>query len=326
MGELGSRLIRVREARGLTLEDAERDTRISRRYLDALEAEQFEVIPAPVYARGFLRSYSQYLGLDPMEMLALFPREGDELDQAPIGTNGGPSARPSMQSPVSPVSPSRPAWRRPQRPPSRRNEAGIGETPLKEPARRQDPPPQRPGTRQPPSAVGPMIGGPPQPRPGPSAEPMIGVDIGLPTPAHRINVNPAAQARGFTVLFIAIAAVVAVVLVALLISNLGGSDAPPGTTGSRTTTGTGLTPASSLTQTAAAGQAAGATVAAGKVPNVKGQNASQAKQTLESAGYVVKESRKKDDAARGTVVDQAPSGDFPLAAGQSVIIVVSDGP
>ena len=51
MGELGSLLTRAREARGLTIEDAERDTRISRRYLFALEAEQFDVIPAPVYAR-----------------------------------------------------------------------------------------------------------------------------------------------------------------------------------------------------------------------------------------------------------------------------------
>src|SRR5258706_6656387 len=76
MGELGSLLSRQREARGLTLDDAERDTRISKRYLQALESEQFEVIPAPVYARGFLRSYSQYLGLDPQEMLSLFPREG----------------------------------------------------------------------------------------------------------------------------------------------------------------------------------------------------------------------------------------------------------
>ena len=71
MGELGSLLTRAREARGLTLEDAERDTRISRRYLQALESEQFEVIPAPVYARGFLRSYSQYLGIDPQEALAI---------------------------------------------------------------------------------------------------------------------------------------------------------------------------------------------------------------------------------------------------------------
>src|SRR6185312_8812415 len=107
MSELGTWLIRAREARGLTIEDAERDTRISRRYLQALESEQFEVIPAPVYARGFLRSYSQYLGLDPAEMLALFPRD----DQPPaqhsaqhsvIGGNRRPqSAAPQRQAPQS---------------------------------------------------------------------------------------------------------------------------------------------------------------------------------------------------------------------------------
>ena len=72
---IGGELTRAREARGRTLEDAERDTRISQRYLQALEDERFDVIPAPVYARGFLRSYAQYLGLDPGPLLARFPRE-----------------------------------------------------------------------------------------------------------------------------------------------------------------------------------------------------------------------------------------------------------
>jgi len=80
---IGERLIQARDERGLSLEDAERDTRISRRYLQALEDETFDVIPAPVYARGFLRSYSQYLGLDTAQLLARIP------EQAPAG---GPSA------------------------------------------------------------------------------------------------------------------------------------------------------------------------------------------------------------------------------------------
>src|SRR3972149_4671193 len=98
MSELGSRLVRARESRGLTLEDAERDTRISRRYLQALESEQYEVIPAPVYARGFLRSYSQYLGLDPQEMLTLFPREED-----PAYANVQVPSRASRENPLSAV-------------------------------------------------------------------------------------------------------------------------------------------------------------------------------------------------------------------------------
>ena len=113
MTGIGERLVRARETRGLTLEDAERDTRISRRYLQALESEQFEIIPAPVYARGFLRSYSQYVGLDPQEMLALFPREPGM--PAPREEEGPPS----HENRISSVSASRPAWQ-PQGAPSTR--------------------------------------------------------------------------------------------------------------------------------------------------------------------------------------------------------------
>jgi transcriptional regulator with XRE-family HTH domain len=70
---LGEMLQRARQARGLTLEEVERDTRISRRYLAALENENFGLLPAPVYARGFLRTYARYLGLEPANLLPLFP-------------------------------------------------------------------------------------------------------------------------------------------------------------------------------------------------------------------------------------------------------------
>jgi cytoskeletal protein RodZ len=48
-------------------------TRIPRKYLDALELENFGILPAPVYARGFLRSYAQYLSLNPDDLLPFFP-------------------------------------------------------------------------------------------------------------------------------------------------------------------------------------------------------------------------------------------------------------
>lgn len=70
---LGETLQRARQARGITVDDAERATRIPRRYLEALEQENFSILPAPVYARGFLRSYSGYLGLDPASLLPFFP-------------------------------------------------------------------------------------------------------------------------------------------------------------------------------------------------------------------------------------------------------------
>src|SRR3990172_6983057 len=70
---LGETLQRARQPRGITVEDAERATRIPRRSLEALEQENFAILPAPVYARGFLRSCSGYLGLDPAELLPFFP-------------------------------------------------------------------------------------------------------------------------------------------------------------------------------------------------------------------------------------------------------------
>ncbi|MGD9892212.1 MAG: helix-turn-helix domain-containing protein, partial [Dehalococcoidia bacterium] len=76
---LGRILAETREARGVALEDVERETRIARRYLLALEEEDFGAFPAQVQARGFLRVYAQYLGLDSAEMLALFPNDsGDD--------------------------------------------------------------------------------------------------------------------------------------------------------------------------------------------------------------------------------------------------------
>jgi cytoskeleton protein RodZ len=62
--EIGSSLREARSRRGLALPQVERDTHIRGRYLTALEEEQFDVLPAPAYVRGFLRTYAEYLGLD----------------------------------------------------------------------------------------------------------------------------------------------------------------------------------------------------------------------------------------------------------------------
>jgi hypothetical protein len=55
--ELGKALAEARTARGLSLLDVERDTRISSKYLKALEEARLELLPAPVYARAFMRTY-----------------------------------------------------------------------------------------------------------------------------------------------------------------------------------------------------------------------------------------------------------------------------
>ena len=72
MGTFGDTLRQAREDLGASLDDAERETHVHRRYLEALEREEPNALPAAVYTRGFIRTYSQYLGLNPDSMLDLF--------------------------------------------------------------------------------------------------------------------------------------------------------------------------------------------------------------------------------------------------------------
>ncbi len=72
MWTLGETLRQARLDKGVSLADAARDTRIRRAYLEALESEDGAALPAAVYTRGFLRTYAEYLGLNPQAMVDLF--------------------------------------------------------------------------------------------------------------------------------------------------------------------------------------------------------------------------------------------------------------
>jgi hypothetical protein len=62
--EIGNSLREARLRQGLDFSEIEQSTKIRGKYLRALEDEQFEVLPAQTYVKGFLRSYADYLGLD----------------------------------------------------------------------------------------------------------------------------------------------------------------------------------------------------------------------------------------------------------------------
>ena len=62
--EIGSSLREARMRRKLELSQIEQDTRIRAKYLTALEDDRFDALPGVAYARGFLRTYADYLGLD----------------------------------------------------------------------------------------------------------------------------------------------------------------------------------------------------------------------------------------------------------------------
>jgi cytoskeleton protein RodZ len=72
MDSFGEKLRESRESQSYTLDQIARDTRISKRYLQALEEEDFSIFPGETYLIGFLRNYTQYLGLDAGEFISLY--------------------------------------------------------------------------------------------------------------------------------------------------------------------------------------------------------------------------------------------------------------
>ena len=68
-GSFGDWLRRQRELREISLRDIADRTKISLRYLEAMEADRFELLPAPIFAKGFLREYARYVGLSPDDVV-----------------------------------------------------------------------------------------------------------------------------------------------------------------------------------------------------------------------------------------------------------------
>ena len=66
---LGEFLRRERELRHISLDDVAERTKISRRYLEAIEEGRYDRLPGETFVRGFIRSYAQSVGLDPEDTL-----------------------------------------------------------------------------------------------------------------------------------------------------------------------------------------------------------------------------------------------------------------
>jgi cytoskeleton protein RodZ len=71
----GDHLKREREMRGVSLEEISAATRISTRFLEALESDQWDQLPGGVFNRGFIRSIARFLGLDEDTLVAEYALE-----------------------------------------------------------------------------------------------------------------------------------------------------------------------------------------------------------------------------------------------------------
>jgi cytoskeleton protein RodZ len=77
--ELGSLLREAREAKGLTLAEAQQATRINSSFLEALEDGRYDLLPTQVHVRGYLRNYAKYLELDPKPLLDRYELNKDNF-------------------------------------------------------------------------------------------------------------------------------------------------------------------------------------------------------------------------------------------------------
>jgi cytoskeleton protein RodZ len=98
MPALGERFTAAREARGLSVSDVAEQIRIRSVYLDAIEKEDWGAIGAPVYVRGFLRTYARFLGLDAEQIVAEFNL--GEAERGPIVPTRGSIVDPDYGRPA----------------------------------------------------------------------------------------------------------------------------------------------------------------------------------------------------------------------------------
>lgn len=70
MADIGDKLKSAREAKGLSIQDIEKATKIQSRYLEAIENNEFDKLPGDFYVRAFIRQYAQVVGLDGKELLS----------------------------------------------------------------------------------------------------------------------------------------------------------------------------------------------------------------------------------------------------------------
>jgi cytoskeleton protein RodZ len=94
---LGERFREARTQRGLTLSEVSEHLRIRSVYLAAIEDENWSAIGAPVYTRGFLRTYARYLGLDPEQAVT----EYNQASGAPPAPSPSPTSGLAQREPRS---------------------------------------------------------------------------------------------------------------------------------------------------------------------------------------------------------------------------------
>lgn len=96
MPSFGSQLRQERERRGISLADIAKDTRISTRYLEAIETDDTRTLPHDFFYRSFVRQYAQYLGLSDSETSAALQVPAPASAPEPVAPAPAPALAPTQ--------------------------------------------------------------------------------------------------------------------------------------------------------------------------------------------------------------------------------------
>jgi cytoskeleton protein RodZ len=94
MASFGDNLRQQRELRGISLRDISEATKISVRFLQALETDRVDILPGGIFRRSFVREYARFVGLDPERMVAEF-----------LHAHGDPASERGEKKPAAPAQP-----------------------------------------------------------------------------------------------------------------------------------------------------------------------------------------------------------------------------
>src|SRR5437870_6716696 len=81
---IGEKLRLARETRGIALRDISEQTRISMRYLEAIETDDYRRLPGGIFNRSFIRAYAKFIGYDEQEAIDEYAREQESSDEVAI--------------------------------------------------------------------------------------------------------------------------------------------------------------------------------------------------------------------------------------------------
>jgi len=96
MESIGEKLRLARERNNLTIDQVARETHVAKRFLKALEDEDFAAFPGETYAMGFLRNYSEYLGLNAEELVGIY--RNLKIQEQPLPMNELLESKPRLPS------------------------------------------------------------------------------------------------------------------------------------------------------------------------------------------------------------------------------------